>query len=36
MSFPLRDLRKQNGPRAQIEPAGRPVDCLGLTKRWSL
>jgi hypothetical protein len=27
---------KQNGPQALIEPAGRPVDCLGLTKRWSL
>jgi len=24
----------KNGP--QVEPAGRPVDCLGLTKRWSL
>jgi hypothetical protein len=21
---------------AVVEPAGRPVDCLGLTKRWSL
>jgi hypothetical protein len=21
---------------ASVEPAGRPVDCLGLTKRWSL
>jgi hypothetical protein len=28
--------REQNGPQALIEPAGRPVDCLGLTKRWSL
>jgi hypothetical protein len=25
-----------NGPQARVEPAGRPVDCLGLTKRWSL
>jgi hypothetical protein len=24
-----------NGPQA-MKPAGRPVDCLGLTKRWSL
>ena len=28
--------QKQNGPQALIEPAGCPVDCLGLTKRWSL
>jgi hypothetical protein len=31
---------KENGPQALVhfkqEPAGRPVDCLGLTKRWSL
>jgi len=26
--------KKQNGPR--LNHAGRPVDCLGLTKRWSL
>src|SRR5580704_10369022 len=23
-------------PACSHEPAGRPVDCLGLTKRWSL
>jgi hypothetical protein len=27
---------KENGPQAQNMPAGRPVDWLGLTKRWSL
>jgi hypothetical protein len=27
--------RMTNGPQV-VEPAGRPVDCLGLTKRWSL
>ena len=27
--------RTTNGPQV-VEPAGRPVDCLGLTKRWSL
>ena len=27
--------RKNKRP-AGVEPAGRPVDCLGLTKRWSL
>jgi len=32
-------LQKRNGPQALVmatRPAGRPVDCLGLTKRWSL
>jgi hypothetical protein len=27
--------RTTNGPQV-VEPAGRSVDCLGLTKRWSL
>src|ERR1700722_13240564 len=26
---------KKNSPQI-VKPAGRPADCLGLTKRWSL
>jgi hypothetical protein len=31
-----RDCHKQQTTRKSVGPAGRPVDCLGLTKRWSL
>src|ERR1700723_1587114 len=27
--------RQKNSPQV-VKPAGRPADCLGLTKRWSL
>src|SRR5437879_5580505 len=28
-------IKRKNGPQV-VEFAGRPADCLGLTKRWSL
>ena len=38
-SGPMLDSRglsqTKNSPQV-VEPAGRPADCLGLTKRWSL
>ncbi len=31
-----KDFPENKRPASSHEPAGRPVDCLGLTKRWSL